>query len=86
MITEIVLAVLTIAGAIALVGVVRAPSAAERMIALDLLLLVLAAGIAVWAVLEQRPAFLIVLVVVSLVAFVGTVVVARVIEAREEIQ
>ena len=86
MMLQIAFAILAAAAAVTLAALVRGPSAPERMVALDLLLLILAAGIALWAVNEDQPVAVIVLVVVSLVAFSGTVVVARIIESRREVE
>jgi multicomponent Na+:H+ antiporter subunit F len=49
----------------------------------DLLLVVLSAGLGVGAVLTGRTVLLPVLLVVSLVAFVGTVAVGRTLEREE---
>jgi len=84
--TIVVLGILAASAAIALAALVRGPSAADRMVALDLLLLILAGGAAVGAAAAEDPTLLIVLVVVSLVAFVGTAAVARIIEQRGEIE
>jgi multicomponent Na+:H+ antiporter subunit F len=81
-----VLAMLVLSAAITIVALVRGPSAADRMVALDLLLLILAAGTAVGAAATEDPALLVVLVVVSLIAFVGTAAVARIIEQRGEVE
>lgn len=86
MIAVTLFVVLAAAAAIGLAALVRGPSAADRMVALDFLLLDLAAGVALWAVVEEEPVYLVVLAVVSLVAFVGTVMVARIIEERGEVE
>jgi multicomponent Na+:H+ antiporter subunit F len=61
---------------------VRGPTLADRVVALDGLLIVVVSGIAVGAARSGTTAYLDVLVVVSLLAFVGTVTVARFIERR----
>ncbi len=73
---------LGVAGLVALVRVVRGPSLADRIIGLDLLLLLLAGGIATTGHPEEdllAP----VLIVVTLIAFAGTIIVARFIEWRD---
>lgn len=55
---------------------------ADRVIALEVLLTTIGMGIAVYSILIRSGAFLDVLVVVSLLGFVGTVTVARFIERR----
>ncbi len=68
---------------LALYRVVRGPELADRMIALDLILLLLAGGIAVHAARDGSENFVPVLIVVALVAFVGTVLTARFVEWRD---
>ena len=74
--------VLGIAGLAALVRIVRGPQLADRMIALDLLLLLLAGGIAT-AGHPEEDLLVPVLIVVTLIAFAGTIIVARFIEWRD---
>lgn len=81
-VTDICIALLVVAGALVLVRLVRADSIADRVVALDTLLVVIISGIAVDAAAEGTGAFLDVLVVGSLIAFAGTVTVARFIERR----
>ena len=66
------------AGALlALVRLARGPSLLDRVVATDILLVIIAAGLAVHATLRRDPTVVPVLVVVSLLAFVGSVSVAR---------
>jgi multicomponent Na+:H+ antiporter subunit F len=83
-VVTVVLGVLAVSGLLAVVALIRGPSAADRMVALDLLLLVLAGATAAGAVAADDGTLLVVLVVVTLIAFVGTVAVARIIELRGE--
>jgi multicomponent Na+:H+ antiporter subunit F len=62
---------------LALVRLGRGPSLLDRVVATDTLLVIIAAGLAVHAGLERDPTVVPVLVVVSLLAFVGSVSVAR---------
>ncbi len=62
---------------LALVRLARGPSLLDRVVATDTLLVVIAAGLAVHAALARDPTLVPVLVVVSLLAFVGSVSVAR---------
>ena len=67
-------------GAGALLALVRlglGPSLLDRVVATDTLLVIIAAGLAVHAGLARDPTLVPVLVVVSLLAFVGSVSVAR---------
>jgi multicomponent Na+:H+ antiporter subunit F len=66
------------AGALlALVRLARGPSLLDRVVATDTLLVIISAGLAVYAALARDPTVVPVLVVVSLLAFVGSVSVAR---------
>jgi multicomponent Na+:H+ antiporter subunit F len=62
---------------LALVRLAMGPSLLDRVVATDTLLVIIAAGLAVHAALERDPTVVPVLVVVSLLAFVGTVSIAR---------
>ena len=67
-------------GAGALLALVRlglGPSLLDRVVATDVLLVIVSAGLAVYAALARDPTVVPVLVVVSLLAFVGSVSVAR---------
>ncbi len=58
----------------------RGPSLADRMVALDTLLFIGAAALGTFVVRTGETAFVPVIVVIALVAFIGTLVVARAIE------
>jgi multicomponent Na+:H+ antiporter subunit F len=62
---------------LALVRLARGPSLLDRVVATDTLLVIISAGLAVYAALRRDPTVVPVLVVVSLLAFVGSVSVAR---------
>jgi multicomponent Na+:H+ antiporter subunit F len=62
---------------LALVRLGRGPSLLDRVVATDTLLVIISAGLAVYAALARNPTVVPVLVVVSLLAFVGSVSVAR---------
>ena len=73
-----VCAVLLTAGAVlAVVRAERGPSILDRTVALDIVVTVLIAGGALYASLERRTDIVPILVVLSLVGFVGSVTVAR---------
>lgn len=79
---EISLGLLALAAALSVVRLVRGPSIPDRVVALETLLLVVVSGIAVDAARTGRGVLLDVLVVVALLGFVSTVVMARFIERR----
>lgn len=68
---------------LALVRAVRGPQLVDRIVALDLVLLLLAGGLAAHGARTGSQLYVAVLIVVALVAFAGTVVVARFIEWRD---
>lgn len=73
---------LAIAGVLCLVRLVRGVSLADRVIALDTLLIVIVVGVAVEAARTGRGTYVEAVLIVSLVAFIGTTTVARYIERR----
>jgi len=76
------LAMLGAAGLLCVVRLVRGASLADRVVALDTLLIVIVMGIAVSAARTGVGTFLDLLIVAALIAFIGTVTVARHIEQR----
>lgn len=74
---------LTAAGAMILARLLRGPTASDRIVALDTLLLVVIGGVAVQMALLDDRVYAGILVVVSLLAFIGTTTVARFIDRRE---
>jgi multicomponent Na+:H+ antiporter subunit F len=73
---------LAFAGALSLARVLRPGSLVDRVLGLDFFVLVVATGVVVGAVARQADAFIPIVVVVSLLAFVATATVARYIEQR----
>jgi len=81
-----VLTIQVLLGAAALVALVRAlrgPQLVDRIVALDLVLLLLAGGLAVEGARRGSTLFLGAVIVVALAAFAGTILVARFIEWRD---
>ncbi len=74
---------LGLGGLAALIRGIRGPDLADRIIALDLILLLLAGGMAAQEAREGSQGFIPILVAVALVAFAGTVLVARFVEWRD---
>jgi multicomponent Na+:H+ antiporter subunit F len=73
---------LAVSGALCAIRVARGPSLADRVLALDMLLIVGVVGVAVEAARTHSGIYLDVLLVVALIAFIGTTAVARYIERR----
>jgi multicomponent Na+:H+ antiporter subunit F len=80
--TDVAFAVLALSALLCTARLVRGSSLADRIVALDALLVVIVSGIAVHAARTGEGTYLDVLVVVALLGFVGTVTVARFIERR----
>lgn len=74
--------ILAAAGGLCVTRLLRGASLADRIVALDTLLVVIVCGIAVRAAQTQSGIFLDVMVVVALLGFTGTSLVARFIERR----
>lgn len=64
------------------VRLVKGPSLADRVVATDLLLVFLACGVGIYTVSTGRGIYLELMVVVGVLGFLGTVMVARFIERR----
>ena len=73
---------LGLAAVLVLVRLLLGPSVPDRIVALDVLVQIIVAGIAVAAAVTRDGTYLSLLVAVSLLAFVGTVTVGRFIERR----
>lgn len=73
---------LSLAAVLVAVRLVLGPSVPDRVVALDVLVQLVVAGIAVAAAVTRDGTYLSVLVAVSLLAFVGTVTVGRFVERR----
>lgn len=73
---------LALAALLVLVRLVLGPSVPDRIVALDTLLQVVVAGVAVAAAVTGDGSYLAVLVAVALLGFVGSVTVARFVERR----
>ena len=81
-VTAIAFGILALSALLCLIRLVRGSSVADRIVALDLLLVLTVSGIAVTAIATGSGVFLDVLVVAALLGFIGTVTVARYMERR----
>ncbi len=75
---------LALAGAIIFTGIrlIRGPSLADRVLALDVIAAIAVAAATVYAVAHRQPVFLDVAIVIALVSFVATVAFAKFIERQ----
>lgn len=80
--TDLALAMLAAAGLLCVARVARRGSLADRVVGLDSTMLVVVSGIAVHSARTGSVIFLDALVVVALLGFTGTALVARFIERR----
>lgn len=81
-VTTICLVGLAVAGILCVARIVTAASAADRVLALDTFLIVVVVGVAIGAARTGDGTYLDVLLVVALVAFIGTTAVGRFMERR----
>ena len=80
--TNIAFVLISIGALAALLRLVRGPSLADRVVATDLFLTFLVIGSALLSAREGRGVYLEVMLVVAVVGFLGTAMVARFIERR----
>ena len=78
----IALGLLAVAALLCLIRMIRGPGIANRIVALDTLLLMVVSGLAVQAAITGQDTYLDVMVVAALLAFTGTSMVANYIEGR----
>ncbi|GAB4422204.1 MAG: cation:proton antiporter [Anaerolineae bacterium] len=76
----VALPLLSIASVLAFVRLVRGPSLPDRVVALDLLITIGVAFIAVYAITMGQPVFLDVAIVLALTSFLGTIAFAYYVE------
>lgn len=79
---SIALALLVLAGVLCLIRLIRGPSLANRIVALDSLLLMVVSGLAVQAAITGEDTYLDAMVVAALLGFTGTGLIAKFIERR----
>ena len=81
-VTWICMAGLALSAGLCLFRVARGTSVTDRVLAIDTLLIVIVVGVAIGAARTGSGTYLDVLLVVALVAFIGTTAVGRFIERR----
>ncbi len=77
MASRLALALLIVSMALAFIRLIRGPQAADRVVALDLISVLIVAFLAAYAVHAGDTSFLDVAIAYALVAFLGTVALAR---------
>ncbi|CAL9351368.1 monovalent cation/H+ antiporter complex subunit F [Streptomyces sp. Tu 3180] len=79
----VALGTLIVAGLLTLVRLVRGPRVLDRIVALDVIVTMVIAGTAVGMTLRDDSTALPVLVVLALLAFIGSVTAAHLVEKRK---
>ncbi len=82
--TNIAFAMVLLAIALGFVRLLKGPTLADRVVALDMMSVLIVAFCGVYAILVAEPAFLDVLLVIALIGFLATVALARYAERRAE--
>ena len=80
----VILPGLALASLLIFVRFLRGPSIADRVIALDLLITTGIGFIACYSILNDKPTFLDIAMILALIAFLGTVALAYYLERREK--
>jgi multicomponent Na+:H+ antiporter subunit F len=80
LVTAAVLPILFASLLLALVRLLRGPSLADRVVALDLIAAIGIGVIAAHAIADEQPVFLDVAIILALISFVGTVAFAQYLE------
>lgn len=78
----IALSMMSVAILLAVVRLIRGPSLPDRVVALDLISILVAGVTAIYAIATGQAVFLDVAIVLALIAFLGTVAFARYIEKQ----
>lgn len=81
-VATICLVMLAIAAVLCMARLLYGPTLADRVIALDALLVTAVIAIGVWTATSRKGTYVDALLIVALVAFIGTATVARFIERR----
>jgi multicomponent Na+:H+ antiporter subunit F len=80
--TNVAFAILVVAAALTVLRLLLGPTLADRIVATDLLLTFLVTGSAVLAARTGEGDYLVAMLVVAVIGFLGTAMVARFIERR----
>lgn len=75
---------LALAGLLTLVRLVRGPRTLDRILAVDVLVVLIVAGTAVGMAASARGIYIALLIVVALLGFVGTISCVRLVERQED--
>lgn len=84
MILNLTIIILAMGLILALTGLIRGPSLANRVVSFDLLTTIGIGLIAVYAVMNDQPVFLDIAVVLALISFLGTIAFAFYLERSQQ--
>ena len=84
MILNLTIIILSMGLILALAGLIRGPSLANRVVSFDLLTTIGIGLIAVYAVMNNQPVFLDIAVVMALISFLGTIAFAFYLERSQQ--
>jgi len=80
----IILPILSISGFLVFIRFVLGPSLSDRVVALDLLITIGIGIIAVYSIVNNKPTFLDIAMILALIAFLGTVAFSYYLEKRRK--
>ena len=80
----IIIPLLSLSGVMVFIRFVIGPSLSDRVIALDLLITIGIGIIAIYSIVNNRPTFLDIAMILALIAFLGTVAFSYYLEKREK--
>lgn len=79
---NLALVMMVLAFLLAFARLVRGPSLPDRVVALDLIAIIVVGFIAIYSIITAQPVFLDAAIVLALIAFLGTIAFARYVERR----
>ena len=80
----IIIPLLSLSGVMVFIRFVIGPSLSDRIIALDLLITIGIGIIAIYSIVNNRPTFLDIAMILALIAFLGTVAFSYYLEKRKK--
>lgn len=82
--TYIILPILSVSALLVFIRFMMGPALSDRVVALDLLITIGISSVAVYAMINEQPAFLDIAMIFALIAFLGTVAFSYYLEKRKK--
>lgn len=82
--TYIIIPILSISGLLVFVRFLKGPSLSDRVVSLDLLITIGIGIIAIYSIVNDKPTFLDIAMILALIAFLGTVAFSYYLEKRKK--